>query len=227
MSGYTIGDRVEVQWQGELFAATVIRIHEAEGACDAAYEIDGSVGMFLNAEEHGLKVLPDRPEKAEAEIAGARGNSVDHHCNGGNEAIISEVVSKRPPRLDKSDTEEVGSAPEAGGLAAHEQTDRGSIRKMCSTVGCSSFAQKNRLCKKHGDKCNTSGCTANVVARGVCTKHGANGLCSAQGCTTNVRARGLCHKHGANGLCAAKGCTANAYVRGVCQTHSANVSALL
>ena len=193
MSGYTIGDRVEVQWQGELFAATVIRIHEAEGACDAAYEIDGSVGVFLNAEEHGLKVLPDRPEEAEAEIAGARGNSVDHHGNGGNEAIISEVVSKRPPRLDKSDTEEGGSAPVAGGMAAHKRKNRG--KKMCSTVGCSSFAQTNGLCKKHGDKCTTSGCTNNVVARGVCTKHGANGLCSVQGCTSNARARGVCHIH--------------------------------
>jgi len=65
MSRYTIGDRVEVLWQGELFAATVIYIHEAEGACDAAYEIDDSVGVFLTAEEHGLKLLPDRPEEAE------------------------------------------------------------------------------------------------------------------------------------------------------------------
>ena len=56
MSEYTIGDRVEVLWQGELFAAVVVYIYEAEGVCDAAYEIDNSVGVFLTAEENITKV---------------------------------------------------------------------------------------------------------------------------------------------------------------------------
>ena len=229
MLGYKIGDRVEVLWQGELFAATIIYIHDAEGACDAAYEIDDSVGVFLTAEEHGLKLLPARPNEAEAGIAGASGNSADHHGNDGNEDT-RELVLKRPPRLDKGDkTEEGGPACVAGGIAAHKRKDRGSVRKLCSIISCSSFVQKDGLCKKHGNKCNTSAngicstqnCTANVVARGVCVKHGANGLCSAKGCVTYAQARGVCIKHGAKRICSVPGCTTNAQARGVCIKHGA------
>ena len=54
MADYSIGDRVEVRWQTTLFTATVIHVHSA-GKVDAAYDIDGSVGIFLTAKEHGLK----------------------------------------------------------------------------------------------------------------------------------------------------------------------------
>ena len=63
MSRYTIGDRVEVytevRLEGESFTAVVINVHEAEGACDVAYEIDDSVAVFLTAEKHGLQLLPE------------------------------------------------------------------------------------------------------------------------------------------------------------------------
>ena len=52
MSGYAVGDRVEVLWEGELFDAEVIKLH-ASGAVDVAYDINGSVGMHLTAEDHG------------------------------------------------------------------------------------------------------------------------------------------------------------------------------
>ena len=210
MSGYKIGDRVEVLWQGELFAAAIIYIHEVEGACDAAYEIDDSVGVFLTPEEHGLKLLPARPRVAEAEIAGASINSVDDPGNGGSDDT-SEGAPKRPPRLDKDDKAGGGPPPvAAGGVAAREQKDRGLVktqRSTCSAVGCSNVSKKKGVCRKHGgaDKCNISGCSTNAVARGVCIKHGANGLCSAQGCTTNANRRGVCVKHGAKGLCSAQG----------------------
>ena len=56
MAEYSIGDRVEVRWQAELFAAAVIHVHSA-GKVDVVYDVDGSVGIFLTAKEHGLKLL--------------------------------------------------------------------------------------------------------------------------------------------------------------------------
>ena len=58
MADYSIGDRVEVRWQTGLFDAAVIHVH-SPGKVDVVYDIDGSVGIFLTAEEHGLKLLGD------------------------------------------------------------------------------------------------------------------------------------------------------------------------
>ena len=57
-----VGKRVEVLWKGEPFDAKVLQIH-ASGKVDVQYEIDGNVGIFLTAEKHGLKVLPDKKQK--------------------------------------------------------------------------------------------------------------------------------------------------------------------
>ena len=54
MADYSIGDRVEVRWEAELFDAAVIEVHPS-GKVDVVYDIDGSVGLFLTAKEHGLK----------------------------------------------------------------------------------------------------------------------------------------------------------------------------
>ena len=53
MAGYSVGDRVEVLWEDELFDAEVITLH-ASGAVDVAYDINDSVGVHLTAEDHGL-----------------------------------------------------------------------------------------------------------------------------------------------------------------------------
>ena len=66
MAGYSIGDRVEVRWQAELFDAAVIHVH-SPGSVDVEYDIDGSVGVFLTAEEHGLKLLGDEEMKGGGE----------------------------------------------------------------------------------------------------------------------------------------------------------------
>ena len=50
MAGYSIGDRVEVRWGAEPFAAKVIHVHSA-GKVDVVYDIDGSV--FANS-----RILP-------------------------------------------------------------------------------------------------------------------------------------------------------------------------
>ena len=56
MADYSIGDRVEVRWGEELFDAAVIHVH-SPGKVDVVYDIDGSVGIFLTAKDHGLKLL--------------------------------------------------------------------------------------------------------------------------------------------------------------------------
>ena len=63
MAGYSIGDRVEVRWKAKPFAAKVLHVHSS-GKVDAVYVIDGSVGVFLTVEEHGLKLLGDAEKKA-------------------------------------------------------------------------------------------------------------------------------------------------------------------
>ena len=62
MAGYSVGDRVEVKWEAELFDATVIKVNPS-GSVDVKYDIDGSGGIFLTAEEHGLKLLGDEEKK--------------------------------------------------------------------------------------------------------------------------------------------------------------------
>ena len=53
MADYSIGDRVEVKWQSELFDASVIKVNPS-GSVDVVYDIDGSVGIFLTVKEHEL-----------------------------------------------------------------------------------------------------------------------------------------------------------------------------
>ena len=70
MSGYSVGDRVEVLWEDELFEAAVIKVH-TEGDVDVAYDVSDSVGVHLTAEDHGLKLLPD--EQSGGRGGGGRG----------------------------------------------------------------------------------------------------------------------------------------------------------
>ena len=62
MAGYSVGDRVEVLWHDELYPAKVFKLHSS-GKVDVVYEIDNTVGVFLTAKEHGLKLLPDKKEE--------------------------------------------------------------------------------------------------------------------------------------------------------------------
>ena len=45
-----------MRWKADPFAAEVIHVHSG-GKVDVVYDIDGSVGIFLTANEHGLKVM--------------------------------------------------------------------------------------------------------------------------------------------------------------------------
>lgn len=63
MADYSIGDRVEVRWQVELFDAAVIKVHPS-GKVGVVYDIDGSKGLFfLTAKGHRLKLLGDEEKK--------------------------------------------------------------------------------------------------------------------------------------------------------------------
>ena len=54
---FTVGDRVRVRWKDDQYDAAVIHVH-AEGNVDVVYDVDGTVGAFLTAAEHGLNKLP-------------------------------------------------------------------------------------------------------------------------------------------------------------------------
>ena len=71
MAGYSIGDRVEVRWTDVLYPAKVIKLHPS-GKLDVAYEINNTVGVFLTAKEHGLKLLPEKDQQS------TRSRSVQH-----------------------------------------------------------------------------------------------------------------------------------------------------
>ena len=59
MSGYSIGDRVAVQWKDVVYPAKVIKLRPS-GEVDVVYEAFNTVGVFLTAKEHGLKLLPEK-----------------------------------------------------------------------------------------------------------------------------------------------------------------------
>ena len=56
------GDCVEVRWKADPFAAEVIHVHSG-GKVDVVYDIDGSVGIILTANEHGLKAMGAEEKK--------------------------------------------------------------------------------------------------------------------------------------------------------------------
>ena len=59
---FAVGDRVGVRWKDAVYDAAVIHVH-AEGKVDVMYDVDGTVGVFLAAAEHGLNKLPEGGEK--------------------------------------------------------------------------------------------------------------------------------------------------------------------
>jgi hypothetical protein len=60
-----VGARVEVLWEGELFAAEVMQRHRM-GEYDVMYEKDGTVRTFVTREEHRLAPLEEKGEEVGA-----------------------------------------------------------------------------------------------------------------------------------------------------------------
>ena len=212
MADYSIGDRVEVRWQAEPFAAKVVHVH-IPGKVDVVYDIDGSVGIFLTVEEHGLKLLGDEEKKGRG---GKRKVCVVGGCP--NEA-------RRKGQLC---IKHGGKPCSVDGCSA-KALSRGLCRKhdsktvACSTEGCSNIAKGRGVCSKHGTKkiCSFNNCTTAAVARGRCYKHGAYGTCKFEGCTSNAQGGSShCKKHGGGYKpCSVAGCTTNSVRKGLCKKH--------
>ena len=62
MAGYSFGDPAEVLWLKALYPPKVTKLHPS-GKVDVAYEANNTVGVFLTAAEHGLKLLPEKKKR--------------------------------------------------------------------------------------------------------------------------------------------------------------------
>ena len=157
---------VEVRWQTKTFDAAVIHVRSA-GKMDVVYAIDGSVGIFLTAEEHGLKLLGDEGKK---EGVGKKKKecSVDGCSNKAHARDFCATHSKKPCSVDGCSTKAI-----ARGLCDNHG-GRGR-KKVCSMDGCSSPVRARGLCSRHDEmkSCSVDGCSTKTLARGLCGKHGA------------------------------------------------------
>jgi len=100
-------------------------------------------------------------------------------------------------------------------------------RMKCIAAGCTSHAQMNGLCQRHGEyvgkRCRYKGCTNHVQNDGLCYRHGATiTLCGVEGCSNRVQRKGVCYKHGARlevVTCSVRSCRNVAKVGGLCKKH--------
>ena len=230
--------------EGELFAAKVLTAL-ASGKLGVEYEMGGNVGIFLTAEEHGLKVLPDTKKRKQKKPVG-RMKKVCSVEGCPNKVVARGLCGKHGGRNPRP-VEASPAKPRARGLSGKH----GGVDNKCKASGCTNADQKGGYCDKHGGKdglCAGGGCTTAAVAGGLtCAKHGADGVCTDITCTRNARkgkkvcylhsaqlkpcsvtgcsgfahARGRCKKHGASGFCSTKGCDTAVRARGLCHIHGA------
>ena len=211
MAHHSIGDRVEVRWKAGLFAAKVAHVHPT-GQVDAVYDIDGSVGICLTVEQHGLRLLKGggtRPKKACVvdgcpRKAYCKGQLCMKH--GGTPCSVDGCTSKAIAR----------------GLCKKHRVHLGE----CLREGCTTPAQKggSLWCSTHTAKppCTDPDCESpQILGKFVCVKHGANGNCTTDGCPSNAATRrGKCHKHDSKTVaCSVEGCNTNGNARGLCRKH--------
>ena len=241
MADYSIGDRVKVLWQAKLYDAEVIHVHSS-GKVDVAYDIDGSVGIFLN-----LDLAEDKKDQV-----------VFHSSQGGREKETKTVCSvggcskkayvrglcdhhrRKPCSVDSCTTKATarGLCNKHGakgaclreGCTTPAQRKKGglcfkhTVKQPCDVPGCDTplIIGKSR-CVKHGayGHCTTDACTSNAgTMRGKCKTHDSKTVaCSVEGCSSIAKARGICQRHGANGTCSANGCDTAVHLRGRCCKH--------
>ena len=154
VADYSIGDRVEVRWQAEVFNAIVLHVH-SPGKVDVVYDVDGSIGLYLTREEHGLKVLLEEcvfdgcQNKSAADGIRTQGLCFQHGAYGccTTHACLSNAITTRR-KCNEHDSE----------------TDA-----WCSIEGCSSIVARRGLCENHG---GTELCSFNRCLNAVpCGKH--------------------------------------------------------
>lgn len=90
-TSFSVGDRVEVTWNGKGLAASVVQVYPETNAVDVVYEVDGSVGRYLTAELYGLRHLTS------AAVIGAGGGA-------GNGGAPRSNTSASASANDKSTT---------------------------------------------------------------------------------------------------------------------------
>ena len=216
MADYSIGDRVEVKWQAELFDAAVTKVR-LSGKVDVKYDIDGSAGIFLTAKDHGLKLLGNEEKNG----GGGKKKKVCSVGGCSNKVQVRGLCDhhrRKPCSVDGCTTK-----AKARGLC---QKHGGGLGE-CLREGCTTPAvKKGGLCGKHRVKrsCADLDCdTPQVLGRFVCIKHGAYGYCTTDACANGAfTTRGKCMKHDSKPVaCSTEGCStkAKSKSRGVCGKH--------
>jgi hypothetical protein len=203
---HAVGARVEVLWEGALYAAVVTRCHTT-GKYDVVYEKGETTGTFLTFEEHRLLPLKEgeKVEGAEVEVTDEEADMTDDD---------DDVEEKE---VGRGDEEEEEGEP----LVKQKKVW---VNTTCLMEGCTKQAACRGVCILHGayGMCLTGDCTAMALNKTqLCHKHGANGVCTVPGCATKAQARWLCRKHGggSQARCVHPGCTTNAARRGLCTKH--------
>ena len=135
-----------------LYPAKVTKLHSS-GKVDVMYEMNNTVGVFLTAKEHGLKLLPEKEEGKEAVVGGGKKKvcSVDDCSRKVFARGLCGTHYRKPCSAEGCATKAV-----ARGLCSKH----GALGK-CVKVGCSTPARKKgRLCSKHTVKlaCAAPGC---------------------------------------------------------------------
>ena len=95
--------------------------------------------------------------------------------------------SKRDSRATKRRAAAISADDEIEVIGDIKRVYRnGRYHRLCSSTGCTSIAQNNEVCKRHGAEvktCSHEGCSSFARRGGVCFKHGAKvKSCSHKGC---------------------------------------------
>ena len=173
MPDYSIGDRVEVRWEAELFDATVTKVNVIDGNATSSattlwsYKTGGVVvsSPVLSSDGtllHGGGSKKVCKEKGCTTRAVARGVCTKHGANGR--------------------CKYAGCTTNATSGSKHCRKHGGGKNKPCSVAGCTTNSKRKGLCGKHGGgpgECVFGGCTNKMVSTWwkTCTTHGGKGYC--------------------------------------------------
>ena len=85
-----------MRWGAELFEAAVIHVHTPDKV-DVVYDIDGSVGIFLTAKDHGLKLLDEEKRGGSTSSLLSASKSSPNGLASSSRASKGEVVMQYEP----------------------------------------------------------------------------------------------------------------------------------
>ena len=132
MAGYSVGDRVEVRWKDVVYPGKVIKLH-LYGKVDVLYEMTNTVGVFLTAKEHGLKLLPEKhSNKTKCSTAGCSSNA-------DRKGLCVKHGSRGFCSAEGCDD----------GVYGHSVCKKHSAKPVCSWERCTTTAHSRGRCRKH------------------------------------------------------------------------------